>query len=203
MKDDFKEKAKEWDTNPARVEIAKRFSDEVKKNIAIGKDMKLLEFGCGTGLVGLSFSSSVDSIIMVDNSPAMLSVLREKVAANRKGNIHILEGDIDALDIKESSLDLILSSMAFHHVKDIPAVLRIFKKILHENGTVIIGDLCTEDGSFHAPEIVAHNGFDMEEIRSIFDSNGLYVENIYVYNTISRPDKKYGQFILKARTNKR
>lgn len=202
MKDNFKEKAKEWDTNPGRVEIAKKFSYEARKNTAINKDMKLLEFGCGTGLVGLSFASSVDSIIMVDNSRAMLSVLREKVAANNIGTVHILEGDIGALDIKESSVDLILSSMAFHHVKEIPAVLRIFKKILNMKGTVIIGDLCTEDGSFHAPEIVEHNGFDMEDIRNIFNSTGLHVENIYTYNTITRPDKRYDQFILVARNTK-
>jgi ubiquinone/menaquinone biosynthesis C-methylase UbiE len=206
MPDNFEEKAKNWDNNPLIVEISNIFFEEIRKNVKITKDLKILELGCGTGLVGLNFSSLVNSILMIDNSKAMLSVLQTKILKNKLKNIEVLEGDINNLEIEKSKFDLIISFMTFHHVKNIPNIVNIFKNILKRNGSVIIGDLCKEDGSFHGLEKVEHNGFEMEEIKNIFSKNDLYVNKIYEYNVLKKPDidgnlRDYDQFILVAQKN--
>lgn len=206
MQDNFEEKAKNWDNNPLIVEISNIFFEEIRKNVKITKDLKILEFGCGTGLVGLNFSSLVNSVLMIDNSKAMLSVLRAKILKNKLNNIEVIEGDINNLEIEKSKFDLIISFMAFHHVKNISNILNIFKNILKENGTVIIGDLSKEDGSFHGLEKVEHNGFEMEEIKNIFSKNNLCVNKIYKYNILKKPGidgnlRDYDQFILIAHNN--
>ncbi len=203
MDDKFEEKAKAWDDNPIRVEMANAFSEEVKKNVKIGKDSRLMEFGCGTGLVGMALAPLADSILMIDTSRAMLSVLRDKVSGSNLRNIEILEGNIERLKIKKSSIDLIVSFMTLHHVKDIPGVLGAFRGLLKGRGSVIIGDLCREDGGFHGAERVEHHGFDMDEIKKVFDMNDLPVGNIYKFNTLKKPDgegkiRGYDQFILIA-----
>ncbi len=203
MTDNFEEKSKMWDCNPLYVEISKKFSDEVKKKVQIKNDLRLLDFGCGTGLAGLSFSSLVNSILMIDNSKAMLSVLKTKVYNAGLKNIEIMEGDIEKLKISQSSFDLIISSMTFHHIKNIPNVLNILHSLLRENGCIVIGDLYKEDGSFHGLEKVEHNGFEIEEIKGMFNNSNLFVDNIYKYNIVKRPDKdgnirSYDQFILIA-----
>ena len=38
---------------------------------------------------------------------------------------------------------------------------------------IIFRDLVSEDGSFHAPEIVPHNGFDIKTIKELFHKNRL------------------------------
>jgi tRNA (cmo5U34)-methyltransferase len=206
MKDNFEEKAKTYDSNPLAVEISNKFADEVQKNIQLQTDFRLLDFGCGTGLVSLPFSYSVNSILMIDNSQAMLSLLRAKVLNANLKNIEIMEGDIETLKIKESSIDLIISSMTFHHIKDIPNVLKILHSLLKDNGRIIIGDLCKEDDSFHGLETVEHNGFNNEEIKEIFVGSNFLINDIYKYNIVERPDKdgitkSYDQFILIAQKN--
>lgn len=203
MADSFEKKAKAWDDDPIRVEMASAFADEVKKNVRIGRDSRLMEFGCGTGLVGLALAPLAESIVMIDTSRAMLSVLRDKVARNNLRNIEILEGNIERLEIKKSSIDLIASFMTLHHVKDIPAVLGAFRGLLRTGGGVVVGDLCREDGSFHGAEMVEHHGFDMDEIKSVFDMSDLPVSSIYKFNTLKKPDsdgkiRGYDQFILIA-----
>lgn len=206
MIDNFEEKAKTFDSNPIAIEISNKFSNEVKKNINLKKDCRLLDFGYGTGLVSLPFSSFVHSIVMFDNSKAMLNKLREKVFFSKLMNIEIMEGNIDNSNIEQSSIDLIVSSMAFHHIEDIPKVLRTLHGLLKKNGCIIIGDLCKEDGSFHGFETVEHHGFEFAEIKEIFTSSNFLINDIYKYNTVSKPDKEgviksYDQFILLAYKN--
>jgi ubiquinone/menaquinone biosynthesis C-methylase UbiE len=203
MIDEFKEKSKVWDSNPVIVGMSEVFSAEIRKNIKLTGDTKVLEFGCGTGLVGLSLAPEVRSIVMVDKSAAMLSVLREKVSAFDFRNVEIIEGEIDQAGIEKSSMEVIFSFMAFHHIDDISAVLRIFRSILKKDGCVILGDLCKEDGGFHGTGMVPHNGFGPEEIRDLFVSNGFKVNKLYPFNTVKKPDpqgnlRSYDQFILVA-----
>lgn len=203
MQDAFFEKAKTWDQRPQVIEMSRLFAEELQKNITLQKDFDLLEFGCGTGQVGLRFHDQVHSLLMVDNSPAMLNVLKEKIAAQNIMNINILEGDITTLKITESSIDMIFSLMAFHHVNNIPEVLQTFYSVLKPGGLIAIGDLVAEDGSFHQGEQVAHHGFDLDELANTFSSNGYSVQKKFVFRTMQRPDaegtvKEYQQFMLIA-----
>jgi ubiquinone/menaquinone biosynthesis C-methylase UbiE len=202
-KDEFEEKSKGWDSNPLIVAMSKVFSGEIRKQVKLDKDQRWLELGCGTGLVGLSLATDVRSIVMVDKSVSMLSILREKVSVFDFRNVEIVEGEMVQAALDDASIDVIVSFMAFHHIDDIPAVLKEFKRILKKEGIVIVGDLCREDGSFHGPTLVPHNGFDPDEIRGLFETNGFGVSKQYVFNTVERPDpggtlRRYDQFVLVA-----
>lgn len=201
MEDNFKEKAVNWDSNPIIFNMSNAFKNEIQKNIKLRKDYSILEFGCGTGLVGLNFSSSVDSIFMVDTSAAMLSVLQDKVLSQNIDNVKILERDIKHLNLKESSIDVIFSLMTLHHIENISDVLKVCFNTLKANGYMIIGDLVEENGSFHGKEKVAHSGFNLNEIKKIFNNAGFNVTRVYPYYVVEKPDvegnkRRYEQFIL-------
>ena len=75
MNDPFAVKAKEWDT-PMKVKMAEKFVHEMHQNINFSKDHKALDFGCGTGLVGLQIASLVKNVILMDTSTSMIEVLK-------------------------------------------------------------------------------------------------------------------------------
>jgi len=77
MNDSFAEKAKMWDSNPQVRALADLFSAELDKIVPNQSGLAILEFGCGTGLVGLRYAEKAASLDMVDTSPAMLDVLRD------------------------------------------------------------------------------------------------------------------------------
>ncbi|MDH4028694.1 MAG: class I SAM-dependent methyltransferase [Nitrospirota bacterium] len=204
MKDTFKEKAVTWDQNPLVLEIAGKFTEELIRRVRLNREMVLLEFGCGTGQVGMRLHSLVNSIIMVDNSAAMLSHLREKMAKEDIRNMTVFEGDIKEMVNELPQPDLIYSLMSLHHVSDIPGLLSAFRQILKPGGDIIVSDLLTEDGSFHGDEKVPHNGFSPEELRRLFDAQGLSIKGLEIYHTIKKPGpdntiREYEQFILSAR----
>lgn len=198
--DSFASKAKDWDENPVRVALAEKFFRKVAEHVPLKETDTVLDFGCGTGLVCLQFLPYVNKLVMVDNSPAMLEVLSQKAAQLELAadKFELVKGEI--ANCKTSDPNLIVSSMAFHHVEDIPTVIAQAYALLTKGGYMAVADLVTEDGSFHEGEQMPHNGFDPKDLMQLFINAGFNFELMEVYNEISKPVngelKVYPQFII-------
>jgi predicted TPR repeat methyltransferase len=70
------------------VKVAKEIVGAVVRAVPLSADMDVLDFGCGTGLVGMSIRPHVRSLTCVDNSSGMLEELRKKVAVAGVGNVN-------------------------------------------------------------------------------------------------------------------
>ncbi len=205
MNDTFVEKAKVWDSNPQIITLADFFSAELDRIVSEHSGLSILEFGCGTGLVGLRYAERADSLIMVDTSKAMLDVLRSK-KQSQASNVTVHEATLSSLigqDIETESIDWIISNMALHHVDDIPDLLKMLYNLLKPGGRATIGDLESESGTFHAPEVVPHNGFEPHELSKVFEKAGFTLIKTYTYLTMPKEDcdgvtRPYSGFILDA-----
>ena len=78
----FDERAKDWDTDPMKVERAQSVADAIRRAVPLTADMSALEYGCGTGLLSFALQSHLGKITLADTSLGMLSVLTEKIAAS-------------------------------------------------------------------------------------------------------------------------
>ncbi len=82
---------------------------------------KLLDIGCGTGLIGENFRDSAAVLHGVDISPKMIEI------AGKKGLYDVLlSGDIHAVinDLERRSYDLIVAADVFTYIGDIRTLLR-------------------------------------------------------------------------------
>ena len=205
MNDTFAEKAKMWDSNPQIIALADLFSAELDKIVPDHSGLAILELGCGTGLVGLRYAEGAASLDMVDASPAMLDVLRTKDEA-RASHVTVHEGTLSMLvgqAVAPESVDWIISNMALHHVEDIPALVGELHRLLKPGGRVTIGELGTEPGTFHAPDVVPHNGFDPYELSRLFEKGGFTLNKTHTFLTTPKDDndgvtRTYSTFILDA-----
>lgn len=205
MNDTFADKAKMWDSNPQIMALANLFSTELDKIVPDHSGLAILELGCGTGLVGLRYAEKAASLAMVDTSAAMLDVLRAKEKA-RSSHVTVHEGTLSMLvgqAIALESVDWIISNMALHHVEDIPALLGELHRLIKPGGRVTIGELETESGTFHAPNVVPHKGFDPNELSRLFEKEGFTANKHYTYLTTPKEDsdsvtRTYSTFILDA-----
>lgn len=198
MEDKFALRAADWD-NPMKIDMTTRFANELRLSISMKKEWKALEIGAGTGLVGLDILPSISKVVFEDTSAAMLDVLRSKL--NGKHNAEILHGEVT--DYKSNDIDFVFSCMAFHHIPDTDGTLRHLYQITRPGAVVAIGDIVTEDGSFHHFEPIPHKGFDTEKLAMQFENAGFKVKRSYIYNVLKReriPGKigEYEQFILIA-----
>lgn len=198
MTDYFADRAAEWD-KPGKIEMADNFVQALLKHIEPQPHWKALEIGTGTGLVGLQLLPRVRSIVFEDTSEEMLKVLRSKIDDNAP--VEILHGEISKY--RSSDIDFVFSNMAFHHIENIPKTLEHLFAVTTPGAKIAIGDIRSEDGSFHRFDPVPHKGFDTDELSTQFEKAGFRVLHVETYNVLRQekiPGKlsDYEQFILIA-----
>jgi ubiquinone/menaquinone biosynthesis C-methylase UbiE len=191
--DKFNREAALWDENPQRRAVAR----DVAKAIIAATNPKstthALEFGCGTGLVTMEIAPLVKSLLAVDTSREMLSVLREKIKTSGFTSIETICTDLSSPSdtiAADKTFELIYSSMTLHHIDDTEGFINRISKLLSPGGTLALADLDKEDGLFHDdPLEKVHHGFDRGALADLLKAAGLEqlsFETIYTFNKTNR-----------------
>lgn len=172
-KRDFDKEAATWDENPGRVHMADAAVRAILGAIQPGKEMDVLDFGAGTGLLTLALQPHVRTITAVDSSQGMLDILDGKIRAQKRVNVRTRLVDLDRGDLPEGQFDLVVSSMTFHHIRDTGMLLDRLAAVLKPSGRIALIDLDPNAGKFHdSQEGVFHNGFDRHEMREYLGAAG-------------------------------
>lgn len=173
MSNRFDQEASQWDQQDRRVKLAADIAEAMSKALQLGPDRDLLDFGAGTGLVSLELQPHVRKVFAFDTSAGMLQALAGKLAQAGVHNVEVVQGAPDEVSPRLPTVDVIVSAMALHHVRDIPALASAFKVALRPGGQLAVADLDPEGGQFHAEHgDVMHDGFDHDHLRQVFASAG-------------------------------
>ncbi|MBW6521231.1 MAG: methyltransferase domain-containing protein [Desulfoarculaceae bacterium] len=201
----FDRAAAGWDQQQSRVELAARIADGISSTLPLHKNMTALEYGCGTGLVGLTLAPKLAQLTAVDTSSGMLEVLARKIKEEKIANVTPLR-----LDLLQESLterfDLIFCAMTLHHIKEAVQLLARFCDLLKGGGYLAVADLQAEDGSFHdaGADGIMHHGFHSEDLVKTVKGLGLHeVSAKEVHAIIKTSDtgveRPYPVFLLTGR----
>ncbi len=203
-KNKFDQKAVDWDKKKRRVELARAVSSAIKELLPEDQPLEAMEYGCGTGLVGLALAPKLRSLLAVDTSGGMLEVLEKKMLEQGFGNVNTKRFDLTSADL-DKKFDLIFCAMTLHHIENSDLILKKFATHLKDGGILAIADLDKEDGSFHEGTESGnhHDGFDRDELRKKLSGAGLYDINFTTIYTIMRKvegdrEKPFPIFFMRA-----
>lgn len=168
----FDSKAEQWDAHRTRVLRAEEIYKKIIAEIGVSPRNKVLDFGCGTGLLGFHFIDSAAEVTFADISAGMLEQVRKKAATLRRGCIKTI--DLTEHTITEM-YDTIISLLALHHVEDVEKTVCHLAFRVAEGGYLCLSDLDLEDGSFHYPDAAPHNGIDRNVVMEVVRKSGMYV----------------------------
>ena len=170
----FDKAAAGWDQKQRRVELAAKIAAAISSTLPLTKKMTALEYGCGTGLVGLALAPHLASLTAVDTSSGMLEVLTRKIKDEQITNVTPLRLDLAQESLTEK-FDLIFCAMTLHHIKEADQLLARFCDLLEDGGYLAVADLEEEDGSFHDAEAegVMHHGFNPDHLTTTLTGLGL------------------------------
>jgi cyclopropane fatty-acyl-phospholipid synthase-like methyltransferase len=197
----FDQVASTWDEDPLRVALARAVADAIARDVGLSASMDVLDFGCGTGLLTLALQPHVRSVTGADTSPGMLAVLEQKVRELGLESVRSCRLDQSGALAAAGPFDLITSSMALHHVKDVDGLFAQLRTVLREGGHVALADLDTEDGSFHPPEVTDayHRGFDRAALRAQLKASGFDDVRDTTAFIHRRHGREYPVFLISAR----
>src|SRR5512143_1660226 len=123
----FDERAKDWDSDPDKVQRARAVADAIRKVIPLSNQMKALEYGCGTGLLSFALQSDLGQITLADTSQGMLDVLSEKIASANVTNMKPVRLDLASDPLPSERYDLTYSLLTLHHIRDVDDMLVKFR----------------------------------------------------------------------------
>lgn len=196
----FDKAAKEWDSSTLRQMLASDIAKGIIAAHPLTKEMRILDFGAGTGLLSRHLCDHIGHLTALDISEGMLAQLKENAPSWGGCDIETIHTDIVG-HTPLQPYDGIVSSMSMHHIEDIDRLFQTFAAILKPNGFIAIADLELEDGTFHSDgnEGVYHFGFSEEKLREIAQKHGFGSVSFQTVHRVRREgDKEFPIFLMNA-----
>jgi ubiquinone/menaquinone biosynthesis C-methylase UbiE len=199
----FDERAKDWDSDPKKVERARAVAEAIRKAIPLSQEMNALEYGCGTGLLSFALQTDLGQITLADTSQGMLDVLTEKINAAGVTNMNPVMLDLETDPAPAERYQLTYSLMTLHHIHKARDIIRKFHTVLEPNGYLLVADLDREDGSFHTDGTTdVHKGFDRAELQKWTESAGFgnvtFSTAYEIKKKIEGQEKSFTVFLMSA-----
>ena len=158
--DKFEMIADRYDT-PERAQIAKASSEAIRACLVDAKSKDAIDFGCGTGLVGMNLLDDFKSILFLDASQNMIGQIKQKIAGSDVQNAAALCFDFEKDRLPGLRADYIFMAQVLLHIHDIELVLSRLYEVLKESGHLLIVDF---DKNKEIVSDMVHNGFDQIEL---------------------------------------
>lgn len=213
----FNQEAAAWDSNPFVHEMSIEAWKALQKHIPAlqtnGKNLDVLEIGCGTGLLSFLVAPSVHQVVAVDAAQGMIDVLQAKIERSDVKNIVpiavLLEDPEDSnmppadnrREGPRKKFDIITSHLVLHHIPDLKPVLKTMLGCLKPGGTVALTDFedfGPEAKRFH-PESkmggVERHGIDTNWMTNLMQEIGFKDVNVKVaWEHMKRVERWPGEF---------
>jgi len=202
-KRDFDAEAATWDSVAPRRLLALGLAEAILQAVELRATDTLLDYGAGSGLVSLRLSPQVAKVICADSSRGMLDVIEGKLSQAGIENVSTLLLDLERGQ-RAPKVDVIVSTMALHHIQDTAALVAALRAALLPGGRVALADLDTEAGDFHQDNTgVAHFGFEREALMGLLRAAGfeeLSAKTAYeMVKPVQGTDKTFTMFLITGR----
>lgn len=196
----FDAAARTWDDDPMKHQRARATAAAIAAAVPDLATRRVLDYGCGTGLLGYALLPRAAHVTFADTSQGMLQVVAEKAAAagvaDRATPVLL---DLEKDPAPAGAFGAIASLMALHHVKDTAAFFRAAHAALGPGGVLAVADLDAEDGSFHGHGAHVHTGFDRAAVAAELARAGFGAPAFQTVFEVEKGGRRYPVFLAVAR----
>jgi len=140
-----------------------RSIDLTVEHLSLGGTARVLDVGCGTGLLlkRLSRSHPEVELVGVDLSPQMLAIAQRCLA----GQASIAVADAVALPVQDSAVDVLVSSSVFHYLPEPEQALTEWRRVMRPGGQLVIIDWCRDFTTMRVLDLVLRH-IDPAHVRT-------------------------------------
>jgi ubiquinone/menaquinone biosynthesis C-methylase UbiE len=145
---------------------------DILEALGLGPDDRLLDVGCGGGLLLRDAAASGAAVTGLDHSPDMVELARE-----RAPGATVLVGEANALPFEDGAFTALSMSVVFFFIADPVGALREARRVLTPGGRLAIYTTSAElRGTGAAPEPIASRGhwYTNDELAAVASAAGFH-----------------------------
>lgn len=168
---DWDNYADSWESTPGVKDFAQLCFKDLNARFKL-QGLRILDFGCGTGLLTQLLHAAGAQVVAVDSSAKMIEMLNVK----KLNGVQTLVSELNAADIYNQEVlqkpfDLIIASSVLAFIPNQQEKLEQLKGLLHPQGSFIQWD-------WQKLEEQADFGFHSNELQDLYEQVGLNVITI-------------------------
>lgn len=179
-----------YDTAGNISEAGTIWANKIINSLHLTKNMTVIDFGAGTGIIGRNLLSHVKKVIFEDISEPMLQQCQKDLDQQENKNYEIFVGEIK--DYQGEKADVIVSSLALHHAGDLEGTVKDILSKLKPRGKFAVCELVYE-----SPEEVKakgnkliHHGLVPDEFVALLQKSGFVNVKWEPANPVLLPNKE-------------
>ena len=165
---EFNDLANKYDT-PETIKLSNITSNTIFEALDKGMKKKAIDFGGGTGLVGLQLINYFQSMLFLDASQEMIDQVNLKIEKLGIKNVNTLCTNLENEGQLSFQADTIFSSMAFHHIGNYNDLLTKMHDMLEEKGQLVLVDMEKQPQKNHGTTDGYDHGFDRHKLSSVME----------------------------------
>lgn len=160
-RDIFEQMALRYDTEE-RKSIAHAVAQKVRSELTDTQNLSALDYGCGTGLLGLELVDMFKTMLFVDTSAQMIAQVERKIEKAQISTASTLCSDFCMEPPSNVKADYVLMSQVLLHVKDYVLLLNRLYDVLNRDGHLIVVDF---DLNERIVSDMVHHGFEQSKLK--------------------------------------
>jgi len=122
------------------------------------KDMRVLEFGCGTGSTAIEHAPFVSHIDATDSAENMIQIGRQKAIEAGVENITFTSTTLKEFSADDASIDVVLGLNILHLMADWQDTLVEVQRILKPGGLFVSSSACLGDSPMRLIKLITPLG---------------------------------------------
>ena len=141
------------------------------------KSDRILDSGCGPGIVSRFLSKKVHEVVGLDLTNEMLRIAKEEAVKNAISNCKWVTGDMTNLPFENQSFDGAVTRYTFHHLQAPQEALRELARVTKKGSRIVVVDatpLPSKQAAYNAFEILrdpSHTkALTSSELKSLGDA---------------------------------
>lgn len=146
--------------------------------IGVQQGMKIADVGCGTGYFTLPMAEIVGEegrLFAIDISEEMLQETKKRAEEAGYNHIELVRSAENSFNLKDKTVDMVFTSTVLHEVSHPENFLSECKRIMKEEGSVIILDWNKVEGEMGPP---IHKRISVEELEVFGEKAGLRTQSV-------------------------
>lgn len=156
---------------------------------------RVLDSGCGPGIVTHYLAKYVGSMVGLDLTPSMVALATKTSKELKLGNVSFIEGNMTSVPFPSANFDASVSRYAFHHLEYPESAFAEMVRVTRPEGKIIVMDV--------TPEELKRNSYDrFEKLRDPSHTSALTVSefaNLGISHELPHPEMIHFGLEMNAR----